>query len=82
MFTLLFIVVITRAWPSKGNIVLDKVSVKYNDNQDPVISNVSLNIPPGQKVTNIIFLKQGLLFKSIKNLRSVFVVVLAVENRL
>ncbi|XP_022163687.1 ATP-binding cassette sub-family C member Sur-like [Myzus persicae] len=42
--------VITRAWPSKGYIVLDKVSVKYNESQEPVISNVSLNIPPGQKV--------------------------------
>ncbi|KAL4141386.1 hypothetical protein QTP88_004034 [Uroleucon formosanum] len=42
--------IITRAWPTKGCIVLDKVSVKYNESQEPVISNVSLNIPPGQKV--------------------------------
>lgn len=44
------VAIITRAWPSKGYIVLDKVSVKYNENQEPVISNVSLHIPPGQKV--------------------------------
>ncbi|XP_025407848.1 ATP-binding cassette sub-family C member Sur-like isoform X2 [Sipha flava] len=42
--------IITRAWPSKGNIVLDKVSVKYDESQEPVISNISLHIPPGQKV--------------------------------
>lgn len=45
--------VVTRAWPSKGCIVLDKVSVKYDENQEPVISNVSLQIPPGQKVKRI-----------------------------
>ncbi|XP_050524591.1 ATP-binding cassette sub-family C member Sur-like isoform X2 [Daktulosphaira vitifoliae] len=42
--------VITRAWPSKGSIILDNVSVKYDENQEHVISNVSLHIPPGQKV--------------------------------
>lgn len=47
---LIFTDIITRAWPTKGCIVLDKVSVKYNESQEPVISNVSLNIPPGQKV--------------------------------
>jgi len=48
--TFIFSDIITRAWPTKGCIVLDKVSVKYNESQEPVISNVSLNIPPGQKV--------------------------------
>lgn len=50
----IFIAIITRAWPSKGYIVLDKVSVKYDEGQEPVISNVSLHIPPGQKVTLIL----------------------------
>ncbi|XP_050431302.1 ATP-binding cassette sub-family C member Sur-like isoform X2 [Adelges cooleyi] len=45
-----FSATITRAWPSKGSIILDKVSVKYDENQEPVISNVSLHILPGQKV--------------------------------
>lgn len=48
----IFTAIITRAWPSKGYIVLDKVSVKYNESQEPVISNVSLHILPGQKVNH------------------------------
>lgn len=50
MIFLFVTAIITRAWPSKGYIVLDKVSVKYDESQEPVISNVSLHIPPGQKV--------------------------------
>lgn len=50
IYKFIFTAIITRAWPSKGCIVLDKVSIKYNESQEPVISNVSLNIPPGQKV--------------------------------
>lgn len=43
--------IITRAWPSRGHIVLDNVSVRYNERQQPVVSDVSLEIAPGQKVT-------------------------------
>jgi len=46
----IFIDIVTRAWPSKGSIVLNKVSIKYDENLEPVINNVSLHIPPGQKV--------------------------------
>jgi len=37
-------------WPANGEIHIKAVSLKYNVNQDPVVSNVSLHIKPGQKV--------------------------------
>lgn len=41
--------------------MLDKVSVKYDESQEPVISNVSLHIPPGQKVRLNLNLKYNLV---------------------
>lgn len=33
--------------------MFDKVSVRYDECQEPVVSDVSLEIPPGQKVNDV-----------------------------
>lgn len=43
-------ITVPRAWPQKGNIVFEDVSLRYNTNREPVISNLNLHIPAGQKV--------------------------------
>ncbi|XP_041460450.1 ATP-binding cassette sub-family C member 9-like isoform X1 [Lytechinus variegatus] len=37
-------------WPQKGEIVLDNISVRYARELDPVLHDVSVTIPPGQKL--------------------------------
>lgn len=37
-------------WPSKGEITFDNVSLSYDTDGDPVISQLTLKIPAGQKV--------------------------------
>ena len=37
-------------WPHEGSITLDKVSVRYASDLDPVLHEVSLHIQAGQKV--------------------------------
>ncbi|XP_014489002.1 PREDICTED: ATP-binding cassette sub-family C member Sur [Dinoponera quadriceps] len=37
-------------WPNKGNIFFDNVSLNYDVDRDPVIANLTLRIPAGQKL--------------------------------
>ncbi|OLN96559.1 Canalicular multispecific organic anion transporter 1-like protein 1 [Colletotrichum chlorophyti] len=37
-------------WPATGKIELDNVTAAYSDETDPILSNVTLTIQPGQKV--------------------------------
>ena len=37
-------------WPTKGEITFENVSLRYVSQREPVISNLSLKIPAGQKV--------------------------------
>ncbi|XP_076228088.1 sulfonylurea receptor isoform X2 [Nomia melanderi] len=37
-------------WPSKGEIVFDNVSLMYYSQREPVITNLTLKIPAGQKI--------------------------------
>ena len=40
----------TTEWPTKGHIQLDKFSVRYRDDLDPVLKNLDLDIKAGTKV--------------------------------
>jgi hypothetical protein len=46
---------VPRTWPQKGNIVFEEVSLRYDASRGPVISNLNLHIPAGQKVNNASF---------------------------
>lgn len=37
-------------WPSKGEVVFENVSLRYDADRNPVIADLSLRIPAGQKV--------------------------------
>ena len=37
-------------WPQRGAVTVEDVSVRYAETLDPVLSNISLIIQPGQKV--------------------------------
>ncbi|XP_046597102.1 ATP-binding cassette sub-family C member 4 isoform X2 [Neodiprion lecontei] len=37
-------------WPSKGDLVFNRVSMRYADDKPPVLKDVSMNIKPGWKV--------------------------------
>lgn len=37
-------------WPTKGEITFENVSLRYASQKEPVISNLSLKIPAGQKI--------------------------------
>lgn len=39
-------------WPNKGEIVFENVSLRYNADRNPVITDLSLKILAGQKVVN------------------------------
>lgn len=41
---------VSATWPERGDIVFKSVSLRYDDNRDPVIKNINLHIPAGQKV--------------------------------
>lgn len=41
-------------WPSKGEIIFENVSLRYDANGSPVIKDLSLKIPAGQKVINML----------------------------
>ncbi|KAJ1532152.1 hypothetical protein ONE63_000776 [Megalurothrips usitatus] len=41
---------VTPTWPDYGEITFENVSLRYDENRDPVIRNLNLHIPPGQKV--------------------------------
>ena len=38
-------------WPQSGAVTVEDVSVRYAKTLDPVLSNISLNVKPGQKVS-------------------------------
>ena len=40
----------TKDWPSAGRIVFDNASMKYRENLDPVLHNLSFEIRPGERV--------------------------------
>ncbi|XP_067013510.2 ATP-binding cassette sub-family C member Sur, partial [Anabrus simplex] len=42
--------VVPKDWPSKGDIVFERVSLRYDAGREPVITNLTLHIPAGQKV--------------------------------
>jgi ABC-type multidrug transport system fused ATPase/permease subunit len=48
-------ITVPRAWPEKGDIVFEEVSLRYDASRGPVISNLNLHIPPGQKVNFVVF---------------------------
>lgn len=39
-----------KVWPQKGEIKFEGVSLHYDSNREPVIKNLNLHVPPGQKV--------------------------------
>lgn len=41
---------VSDSWPGKGEIIFENVSLRYVSQREPVISNLSLKITPGQKV--------------------------------
>lgn len=41
-------------WPGKGEIVFENVSLRYNADRNPTIVDLSLKIPAGQKVIEVI----------------------------
>ena len=43
-------------WPDRGEIVFDNVTLRYNAESEPVIKNLNLRIPAGQKVSNPYYL--------------------------
>ncbi|XP_069691069.1 ATP-binding cassette sub-family C member Sur isoform X2 [Periplaneta americana] len=43
-------ITVSKAWPQTGDIVFDGVSLRYDESREPVVSNLSLHIPAGQKV--------------------------------
>jgi hypothetical protein len=43
-------ITVPRLWPQEGNIVFEDVSLRYDTSRDPIISNLNLHIPAGQKV--------------------------------
>jgi ATP-binding cassette subfamily C (CFTR/MRP) protein 1 len=40
----------TREWPSAGHIVFDNASMKYRENLDPVLRDLSFEVRPGERV--------------------------------
>ncbi|XP_043605687.1 ATP-binding cassette sub-family C member Sur isoform X3 [Bombus pyrosoma] len=41
---------VSDSWPGKGEIIFENVSLRYVSQREPVISNLSLKITPGQKI--------------------------------
>nr|CAD7432254.1 unnamed protein product [Timema monikensis] len=41
---------VPHSWPEKGDIVFENVSLRYDSKREPVVTNLNLHIPPGQKV--------------------------------
>jgi len=48
---------VANDWPSKGEVVFENVSLRYDADKNPVITDLSLKIPAGQKVTNNILIE-------------------------
>ena len=44
-------ITVPKSWPPKGDIVFEGVSLRYDENREPVITNLNLHIPAGQKVS-------------------------------
>ncbi|XP_076160818.1 sulfonylurea receptor isoform X2 [Ptiloglossa arizonensis] len=41
---------ISDYWPSRGEVIFENVSLRYDSQREPVISNLCLSIPAGQKI--------------------------------
>ncbi|CAG2252267.1 ABCC9 [Mytilus edulis] len=42
--------IVDESWPEKGEITFDKVSLRYDSHLDPVVTEASFTINPGEKV--------------------------------
>lgn len=49
-FDLLLGLQVADDWPNKGEIVFENVSLRYDAERNPVVTDLSLKISPGQKV--------------------------------
>ena len=50
----LFYIQVADSWPTKGNITLLNVSLKYRRELPNVLNGISINIAPAQKIGNVI----------------------------
>ncbi|XP_022255531.1 ATP-binding cassette sub-family C member 9-like [Limulus polyphemus] len=41
---------VSQDWPASGEVTFENVTLSYDDDLDPVVRNVTLNIKPGEKV--------------------------------
>lgn len=41
------------SWPHKGDIVFENVSLRYENQEENIISNLNLRIEAGQRVSNV-----------------------------
>ena len=39
-----------KAWPSKGEIVFDNITMRYREHLDPAVKNLTFTVQPGMKV--------------------------------
>ena len=54
MLSLFTGITVPGSWPQKGNIVFEDVSLRYDTSRGPIISNLNLHIPAGQKVNTVL----------------------------
>jgi len=47
-------ITVPGSWPQKGNIVFEDVSLRYDTSRGPIVSNLNLHIPAGQKVSIVL----------------------------
>jgi ABC-type transport system involved in Fe-S cluster assembly fused permease/ATPase subunit len=64
MLSLFTGITVPYSWPQKGNIVFEDVSLRYDTSRGPIISNLNLHIPAGQKV-NIVVIYCSILLTSL-----------------
>ena len=43
--------IVDNAWPEKGKIVFNKISLRYDAELDPVVTEASFSIEAGEKVS-------------------------------
>lgn len=63
-------ITVPGSWPQKGNIVFEDVSLRYDTSRGPIISNLNLHIPAGQKVSIILVHCSSLLTSSLSAQKS------------
>lgn len=54
MLSLFTGITVPGSWPQKGNIVFEDVSLRYDTSRGPIICNLNLHIPAGQKVSIVL----------------------------